>query len=42
MQRASAYEVRRVDRSAQQLQKKDFKKQTKALRGRVREKAGEE
>ena len=42
MQRASTYEVRRVDRSAQQLQKKDFKKQTKALRGRVREKAGEE
>jgi ribosome biogenesis GTPase len=42
MQRAAAYEVRRVDRGAQQLQKKDFKKMTKALRGRVREKAGEE
>ena len=42
MQRASAYEVRRTSLSAQQRQKTDFKKITKALRGRVREKAGEE
>jgi ribosome biogenesis GTPase len=41
MQRASAYEVRRVDRSAQLRQKTDFKKITKALRQRVREKHGE-
>jgi ribosome biogenesis GTPase len=42
MQRASAYEVRRVSKEAQHLQKRDLKKMTKALRGRVREKAGEE
>ena len=42
MQRASAYEVRRTDRSAQQRQKTDTKKLTKFLRQRVREKHGEE
>lgn len=42
MQRASAYEVRRTDRAAQQRQKTDFKKATKALRQRVHEKHGEE
>jgi len=42
MQRAAAHEVRRVSRDAQQLQKKDFKKMTKALRQRVHEKQGEE
>ena len=42
MQRASAYEVRRVSLTAQQRAKTDHKKATKALRGRVREKAGEE
>ncbi len=42
MRRASAYEVRRVDRAAQQRQKVDFKKITKSLRQRVREKHGEE
>ena len=42
MQRASAYEVRRTSLSAQQRTKTDHKKATKALRGRVREKSGEE
>ena len=42
MQRASAYEVRRTDRAAQQRQKTDHKKATKALRQRVHEKHGEE
>jgi ribosome biogenesis GTPase / thiamine phosphate phosphatase len=42
MRRASAYEVRRVDRAAQQRQKVDFKKITKSLRQRVREKHGED
>ena len=42
MQRASAYEVRRTSLSAQQRAKTDHKKATKALRGRVREKSGEE
>ena len=42
MQRASAYEVRRTSLSAQQRTKSDHKKATKALRGRVREKSGEE
>jgi ribosome biogenesis GTPase len=42
MQRASAYEVRRTDRGAQQRQKADHKKATKALRQRVHEKHGEE
>ncbi len=42
MQRASAYEVRRTDRPAQQRQKSDVKKLTKSLRQRVREKQGEE
>ncbi len=42
MQRASAYEVRRTSLAAQQRQKTDFKKITKALRQRVREKSGEE
>jgi len=42
MQRASAYEVRRVDRAAQQRTKVDHKKAVKAMRGRVREKSGEE
>jgi ribosome biogenesis GTPase len=41
MQRASAYEVRRVSLSAQQRAKGDHKKAVKALRGRVREKSGE-
>lgn len=42
MQRASAHEVRRTNRDAQQRQKVDFKKATKALRQRVHEKSGEE
>ncbi len=42
MQRASAYEVRRTDRAAQQRQKTDVKKATKALRQRVHEKHGED
>lgn len=42
MQRAAAYEVRRVNPDARLTQKKDFKKMTKALRQRVREKAGDE
>jgi ribosome biogenesis GTPase len=42
MQRASAYEVRRTDRAAQQRQKGDHKKATKALRRRIHEKHGEE
>jgi ribosome biogenesis GTPase len=42
MQRTAAHEVRRVSRDAQQAQKKDYKKLTKALRQRVREKSGEE
>ncbi|MFZ5497192.1 MAG: ribosome small subunit-dependent GTPase A [Verrucomicrobiota bacterium] len=42
MQRAAAYAVRRVNPEAQQLHRKDWKKLTKALRQRVREKAGEE
>jgi ribosome biogenesis GTPase len=42
MQRAAAHEVRRVSRDAQLRQKTDFKKITKALRQRVREKSGED
>ncbi len=42
MQRAAAFEVRRVDPGARQHHRKDHKKLTKALRGRIREKAGEE
>jgi len=42
MQRASAYEARRTNPAAQLRQKVDYKKITKALRGRVREKSGEE
>ena len=42
MQRASAYEVRRTDRAAQQRQKTDHKKAVKAMRQRVHEKHGEE
>lgn len=42
MQRASAYEVRRISPAAMQRQKVDHKKAVKALRGRVREKAGDE
>ncbi len=42
LQRAAAYEVRRVNPEARQLQKKDFKKLTKQLRQRVHEKSGEE
>jgi len=42
MQRAAAHEVRRVNPDAQRRQKTDFKKITKALRQRVREKSGEE
>ena len=42
MQRASAFEVRRTDRAAQQRQKSDVKKLTKSLRQRVREKHGED
>ncbi len=40
--RAAAHEVRRSDRQAVARHKTDLKKLTKALRGRVREKAGEE
>ncbi len=40
--RATAHEVRRVDRSAQQQHKSHHKKLTKSLRQRVREKSGEE
>jgi ribosome biogenesis GTPase len=42
MQRAAAHEIRRVSRDAQLRQKTDFKKITKALRQRVREKSGED
>jgi ribosome biogenesis GTPase len=42
MQRTAAHEVRRVNPDAQRRQKTDFKKITKALRQRVREKSGEE
>ncbi|RXK54879.1 ribosome small subunit-dependent GTPase A [Oleiharenicola lentus] len=42
LQRAAAYEVRRVNPEARQLQKKDIKKITKQLRQRVHEKSGEE
>jgi len=42
MQRAAAHEVRRVNPDAQRRQKTDFKKLTKALRQRVREKSGDE
>jgi ribosome biogenesis GTPase / thiamine phosphate phosphatase len=42
MQRAAAHEVRRVNPDAQRRQKTDFKKITKALRQRVRDKTGEE
>ncbi|HEX2862163.1 MAG TPA: ribosome small subunit-dependent GTPase A [Lacunisphaera sp.] len=42
LQRAAAHEVRRVSRDAQLRQKVDFKKLTKALRRRVREKSGDE
>lgn len=40
--RATAHEVRRHDRQAQQQHKSHFKKLTKGLRQRVREKSGEE
>jgi ribosome biogenesis GTPase len=40
--RATAHEVRRVDRAAQQQHKSHHKKLTKSLRQRVREKSGEE
>ena len=40
--RATAHEVRRHDRQAQQQHKSHFKKQTKALRQRIHEKHGEE
>jgi ribosome biogenesis GTPase len=42
MQRTAAHEVRRVNPDAQRRQKTDFKKLTKALRQRVREKSGDE
>ena len=42
MQRAAAHEVRRVNPEARQLHRKDWKKITKQLRQRVREKSGEE
>jgi len=42
MGRATAHEARRHDRQAQQVHKSHFKKQTKVLRQRVREKQGEE
>ena len=42
MGRATAHEVRRVDRAAQQQHKSHHKKLTKRLRQRVREKSGEE
>ena len=42
LQRATAHEVRRVDRPAQQQYKNQVKKATKALRRRVQEKSGEE
>jgi len=40
--RATAHEVRRTDRAAQQQHKSHHKKLTKSLRQRVREKSGEE
>jgi ribosome biogenesis GTPase len=42
LQRTNAYEVRRSSKPAQLRQKVDFKKATKALRQRVREKSGDE
>jgi ribosome biogenesis GTPase len=42
MGRATAHEVRRHDRQAQQQHKSHFKKLTKSLRQRVREKSGDE
>jgi len=42
MGRATAHEVRRTDRTAQQQHKSHFKKLTKSLRQRVREKSGDE
>lgn len=42
LQRVTAHEIRRIDRPAQIRQKSEFKKLTKALRQRVREKHGEE
>ena len=42
LQRATAHEVRRVDRRAALESKSQFKKQTKALRQRVKEKHGDE
>lgn len=42
LQRTNAYEVRRSSKPAQARQKVDFKKVTKALRQRVREKSGED
>lgn len=42
MQRATAHEVRRVDRPAQQQHRSQMKKLTKSLRQRVREKHGDE
>ncbi len=42
LDRATAHEVRRTDRSAQQQHKSHHKKMTKSLRQRVQEKSGEE
>ena len=42
MQRATAHEVRRVDRPAAQQHRAQMKKLTKQLRRRVHEKSGEE
>jgi len=42
LQRETAFELRRVDRRASQKSKTDWKKQTKALRQRVREKRGDD
>jgi ribosome biogenesis GTPase len=42
LQRATAHEVRRVDRPAQQQHRSQMKKLTKSLRQRVREKQGDE
>jgi ribosome biogenesis GTPase / thiamine phosphate phosphatase len=40
--RATAHEVRRVNRPAQQQYRNQLKKTTKVLRQRIREKSGEE
>jgi ribosome biogenesis GTPase len=42
LQRETAFELRRTDRRASQKSKTDWKKQTKQLRQRVREKRGDE